>query len=200
MYDEAAQVFMEQPLGYVALGKSSKGDKLSLSKRKYALDILQETGLLGFKPAIDNLRWRPVPHSGTLNVLSKFIQEPPQVHWVGALRVLAYIKSALGRGLLYQRHHHLRSEAYLDASYAIGPGDRKSTTDYCTYVGGNLVTWRSRKQKVVASSSAEFEYRTMASTMREMLWLQFLLQELDIEAPTPMLMNCDNKLISSSLK
>ena len=80
------------------------------------------------------------------------MHEPRMVHWEGALRVLAYIKRAPGKGLIYRRHDHLRIEAYFDAG---DKGDRKSTTGYFTYVGGNLVTWRSRKQKVISCLSAE---------------------------------------------
>ena len=74
-------------------------------------------------------------------------------------------------GLIYQRHDHLRIEAYSDVRYVGDKGDRKSTTWYCTYVGGNLVTWHSRKQKVVSCLSVEVEYRAMASTARELVWL-----------------------------
>ena len=80
-----------------------------------------------------------------VSVLSQFMHEPHMVHWESALGVLAYIKRAPGKGLIYQRHDHLRIEAYSDARYARDKGDQKSTTGYCTYDGGNLVTWCSRK-------------------------------------------------------
>ena len=120
------------------------------------------------------------------------MQEPRRVHKEGALRVLAYIKRAPRRGLIYRLHGHLRIEAYSDAGYAGDKGDRKSTTCYCTYIGGNLVTWRSRKHKVVSRSSAEFEYRAMAETAREMVWLRSFLKHLGISSPFPMPMHCDN--------
>ena len=95
------------------------------------------------------------------SVLSQFMHEPRMVHWEGALRVLSYIKRAPRKWLIYWRHDHLRIEAYSDAEYAGDKGDRKSTTRYCTYVGGNLVIGRSQKQKVVSCSSDEAEYRAM---------------------------------------
>ena len=66
---------------------------------------------------------------------------------------------------------------YSDADWA-GSCDRKSTTGFCTFVGGNLVTWKSKKQNVVARSSAEAEYRAMASTASELTWIKQLLKEL----------------------
>lgn len=47
---------------------------------------------------------------------------------------------------------------YTDADWVGSPTDRRSTTGYCTFVGGNLVTCKSKKQNVVAHSSAEAEY------------------------------------------
>jgi len=40
--------------------------------------------------------------------------------------------------------------------------DRQSTSRYCTFVGGNLVSWCSKKQSVVACSTSEVEFRSMA--------------------------------------
>ncbi|KAL0419427.1 UNVERIFIED_CONTAM: Retrovirus-related Pol polyprotein from transposon RE2 [Sesamum radiatum] len=56
-----------------------------------------------------------------------------------------------------------------DDDYTGSKDDRKSTSGYCTYVGGNLVTWRSKKQTTVARSSVEAEYRAMAHTTSEIL-------------------------------
>ena len=54
------------------------------------------------------------------------------------------------------------TEAYTNVDWARSIKDRRSTTDYCSFVGGNLVTWRSNKQNVVARSSAKAGYRAMA--------------------------------------
>ena len=71
--------------------------------------------------------------------------------------------------------------------------NRRSTTDYCTYVWGNLVTWRSKKQSVVARSNAKAEFRAVAQDMCEGLWLQKLLEELHIRVELPIKLYCDNK-------
>jgi len=69
----------------------------------------------------------------------------------------------------------------------------KSTTGYCTFVGGNLVTWRSKKQDVVSHSSTEAEYRVMAHMSCEMARSKKLLMELGFRQPGPMPMYCDNQ-------
>ena len=116
-----------------------------------------------------------------------------EIHWHAALRVLAYLKHAPGRELLYQHHGHLRIEGYSDSSYAGDRGDQKSTSGFCILVGGNLVTWRSQKQRVVSLSSAEAEYRGMTHTSSEMLWVRSLLQEHGFPVQEAMPMYCDNQ-------
>jgi hypothetical protein len=64
--------------------------------------------------------------------------------------------------------------AYSDADWA-GNSDQKSTSGYYTFVGGNLVTWRSQKQSVVARFSAEAEYRDMTAIRSEVIWLKQLI-------------------------
>ena len=71
-----------------------------------------------------------------------------ETRWLAAIRILAYIKSCLKKVLVYRKHGHVRIFGYSDSGYAGNRGDKKSTTSYCTFVGGNLVTWRSKKQDV----------------------------------------------------
>jgi len=71
--------------------------------------------------------------------------------------------------------------AYIDADYAGSIDNKRSTYVYCSFLGGNLVTWRSNKQNVVTKPSAEVEFRAMALGICEILWLKITLQELKIE-------------------
>ncbi|RDX89772.1 putative mitochondrial protein, partial [Mucuna pruriens] len=70
-------------------------------------------------------------------------------HWTAVLRILKYIKKTPGQG---------------------SPIDRRSTTGFCISIGGNVVSWKSKKQNVVARSSAEAEYWVMASATCELIW------------------------------
>ena len=82
---------------------------------------------------------------------------------------------------------------YCDADWTCDRVDRRSTTRYCTFIGDNLVTWKSKKQKVVSCSSIEAEYRAMLKLTNELIWIKGILKYLSIETTTPMIMHCDNQ-------
>jgi hypothetical protein len=116
-----------------------------------------------------------------------------EAHMDAVNRILIYLKSAPGRGLMFSRHGHLDIEGHTDADWAGSVTDRRSTSGYFTFVGGNLVSWRSKKQNVVSRSSAEAEYRGMAHEVCELLWIRNLLGELGFKPNHAMQLNCDNK-------
>ena len=118
---------------------------------------------------------------------------PYEDHLEAAYRILRYLKSCPGKGLLFKKGENRTIEAFTDADWAGSVTDRKSTSGYCTYVWGNLVTWRSKKQNVVARSSAEAEFRSMANGICEILWIRRLLKELKLETSLPMKLFGDNK-------
>jgi hypothetical protein len=108
-------------------------------------------------------------------------------------QILGYLKSCHGKGVLFNKNGHIKIEVYTDADWAGCLDDRKSTSGYCSFVGGNLVFWRSKKQNVVARSTAEAEYRAMTQGVSEELWLCKLLQELRLLEDKPIMLYCDNK-------
>ncbi|XP_048429882.1 uncharacterized mitochondrial protein AtMg00810-like [Pyrus x bretschneideri] len=89
-------------------------------------------------------------------------------------RLLQYLKGSVGRGIIMKKNESTQITGYCDVDWAGNSIDRKSTTGYCIFVGGNLVTWKSKKQAVVARSSTEAEYRAMTSTACELIWLKAL--------------------------
>ena len=82
---------------------------------------------------------------------------PPTVnHWVAV-----DLKRASGQGILYSNHGHNTTECFKNANWAGSKEDRRSTSSYRVFVGGNIVSWKSKKQRVVSFSSVEFEYRAI---------------------------------------
>ncbi|RVW65371.1 Retrovirus-related Pol polyprotein from transposon RE2 [Vitis vinifera] len=128
-----------------------------------------------------------------VSVVSQFLQSPCDSHWDAVIRILRYIKSTRGQGVLYENRGHTQVIGYTDADWAGSPTDRRSTSRYCVFIGGNLISWKSKKQDVVAKSSAEVEYRAMALATCELIWLRHLLRELRFGKDEQMKLICDNQ-------
>ncbi|RVW42410.1 Retrovirus-related Pol polyprotein from transposon RE1 [Vitis vinifera] len=210
------------------IARSKKG--IAVSQRKYVLDLLNETGMLGCKPAetpmdttvkleesdgsapIDKGRYQRLvgkliylshtrPDIGfSVSVVSQFMNNPTEKHMTAVIRILRYLKMTPGKGLFFQRTTKKEIEIFSDADWAGSVTDRRSTSGYCSFVWGNLVTWRSKKQSVVARSSAEAEFRAMAQGICEGIWLNRLLEELRVPLKHPMVLYCDNQAAISIAK
>jgi hypothetical protein len=210
------------PLRYflrIEIARSPKG--IVLSQRKYILDLLVDTGMLGCQPCstpIDKnhqisaqsedfvnretyqrlvgrliylCHTRP-DISYAMSVVRRYIHDPRTGHMEVVYRILRYLKGTPGRGLWFRKNRHLDLEGYCDVDWASSRDDRRSTSGYGVFVGGNLVPWRSKKQAVVARSTAEAEYRAMALSLCEMLWLKGLLKELRLLRNETMMLHCDS--------
>jgi hypothetical protein len=194
-----------------------------LSQIKYVLDLLSEVGLLECKPAdtlivpnhklgeytdqvpADKERYQRLvgkliylSHTCpdiayAVSVVSQFMHCPSEDHMDAVIWILRYLKSSPGKGLMFSKNNHLNVDGYTDVDWVGNISDRKSTSGYFTFVGGNLVTWRSKKQKVVALSSVEAEFRGMAKGLCELLWLRRLLIEIGFAPSSKMNLFCDNK-------
>ncbi|GMJ03495.1 cysteine-rich RLK (RECEPTOR-like protein kinase) 8 [Hibiscus trionum] len=128
-----------------------------------------------------------------VGVVSQFMHNPKESHLRAVVQILQYLKGTPGKGIMFKRGEKLTLEAYTDADYAGSIVDRRSTSGYYTFFGGNLVTWRSKKHNVVARSSAEAEFRAMALGICELLWLKIILEDLKVKLDGPMKLYCDNK-------
>ncbi|XP_058003644.1 uncharacterized mitochondrial protein AtMg00810-like [Hevea brasiliensis] len=129
-----------------------------------------------------------------LSGVSQFMHNPGEQHMNAIMRILRCFKSAPGKGILFTKNTDYQGiDVYTDAYWARARDDRRLTYGYFTFVGGNLVTWRSKKENVVARSSAEAEFRGMALRLCEALWLRFLLEDLGYPSEQPIQLYCDNK-------
>ena len=77
--------------------------------------------------------------------------------------------------MLYENRGHTQIVEYCDADWAGSPANRRSTSGYCVFIGGNLVSWKSKKQDVVIRSSAKAEHRAMTLATCKLIWLRHLL-------------------------
>ncbi|XP_062114395.1 secreted RxLR effector protein 161-like [Humulus lupulus] len=127
-----------------------------------------------------------------VNNLSQFLQEPATTHWSGAKRILRYLKGTVHNGLHIGESGNRSIVGYSDADWACCPDDRRSIASYCVYFGDSLVSWSSKKQVVVSSSSTEFEYRALAHVAAKIAWIESLLKELNFPLPSKSVTWCDN--------
>ena len=98
------------------------------------------------------------------------------------------------KALLYEDKGHIEICGYIDADWVGSPSDRQSTSGYCVLFGGNLVSWKSKKQFVVARSSAKARYQAIAVATCELVWLKQLLKELGVYREQSMKLVCDNQV------
>ena len=211
------------PLKYflgIEIARSPEG--LFLCQRKYALDILIETGMMGAKPSpspmeqnhklshdagdplADLSQYRRL--NGRLlyltitrldimyfvHILSQFMQDPRQGHWDAALWILRYLKSSPGQGILLLARNSLDLHVYCDSDWVSYPMTRKSVTGYLVKLGAAPIFWKIKKQPTVSRSSAEAEYRAMANATNDIVWIRNPLQFLGV-CVSPARLYCDNQ-------
>ncbi|KAD6119214.1 hypothetical protein E3N88_10485 [Mikania micrantha] len=205
----------------IEVARTRKG--LVLSQRKYTLDILQESGQLGCKPSafpmeqnlklsdgaeeerVDASMYRRLVGkllylqatrpdiTYAVNLLSQFVADPRENHLNAVIRVLRYLKATPGQGILLPKEGDTRLVAYSDADWLGCQTTRRSRTGYLLLLGGAPISWKSKKQSLVSRSSAEAEYRAMATAVCEVLWVRSLLTELNECQSGSTTVLCDNQ-------
>ncbi|XP_026450849.1 uncharacterized protein LOC113350971 [Papaver somniferum] len=197
----------------VTYGSTSK--KLLLTQNKYSLEILKKHDMMGCKPCktpvsqgqrasvcdgtllsdvasyrslVGSLQYLTLTRpdiSYAVNYVSQFLHCPTDVHLQLSIEVYQGITLSAGNGSELQD--------FSDSDWAGCPDTRKSTSGYCVFVGGNLVSWSSKKQQTISRSSTEAEYRGLANAAAEILWLSYLFEELLVHLSFPCKLFCDNQ-------
>ncbi|XP_019153490.1 PREDICTED: uncharacterized protein LOC109149962 [Ipomoea nil] len=210
-----------KPTLFLGIETLSDGDSFIMSQRRYMVDILSRAGMIDCKalatPASVTQPATPTPDpfdnptqyrrivgalqyltitrldlSFSVNRLCQFMHSPTQDHWGLLKRVLRYVKGTLDYGLRLTPSLSSDLHAYSDSDWAGCPVDRKSTSGYAVFLETNLITWLSRKQRTVARSSTEAEYKGLADVAAEVTWVISLLRELGLHSGTPTTLWCDN--------
>ena len=195
---------------------------LFLSQRKYIADLLDRAAMSDCKPvsspldinvkltlgagtALDNpteyrtlvgglqyLSLTRLDITFAVNKLSQFMHKPTTVHHQALKRLLRYLHGTLDLGLNIYSNSPLHLHAYSDADWAGDRDDFISTGGYIVYLGKNPISWNSKKQKSVARSSTEAEYRCVAQTAAELDWMRHIMRELKVPCTNMPIIYCDN--------
>ncbi|XP_055806975.1 uncharacterized mitochondrial protein AtMg00810-like [Solanum dulcamara] len=163
-----------------------------MNQRKYALELISECGLAGGKtnatPLEQNQKLTSIEYDNQFNITDDAELEDRRTYQ----RLIGRLLQP-GLGLLMSSRKSGKINAFCDADWASCLLSKKSVIGFGIKFGDSLVSWKSKKQSTVSRSSAEAEYRSMATTVAELVWLQGLLQEIGAHVELPMDLHCDNK-------
>lgn len=123
-----------------------------------------------------------------MSYFSRFQDSAEQVHWNHLKRVLRYLRGTTNYELLYRRNPEaIPLKGYVDADWANDLDDRRSTSGFLFEAFGNVISWTTRKQSLVAASTTEAEYIAAANAVSEAMWLKKLFADvqLPLEQPIP---------------
>eukprot|EP00253_Pinus_taeda_P018666 PITA_18666 len=127
-----------------------------------------------------------------VSLISRFMERPKEAHWQVAKRILRYVKGTKMFGILYNVSEHSDLVGYTDSDWAGSVDDRKSTSGYVFHMGSGAISWASKKQSIVALSTAEAEYVAATAAACQAVWMRRMLRSLGQEQAKATVIFCDN--------
>ncbi|KAM2890152.1 hypothetical protein COP2_008613 [Malus domestica] len=210
------------PLHYflgLEVKRSSSG--IFICQTKYIVDLLSKANMTSAKPctpplstsklnhdsplcdniseyrslvgALQYLTWTRPDLSFAVNLVCQFMHQPRISHFQAIKRILRYLKGSIDLGLWFSKSSTRPTlTAFSDADWAGCALDRRSTGGYCAFLGNSLISWSAKKQPIVARSSTEAEYHSLANTASEITWVCRLLLDIGYCLPHTPQIWCDN--------
>lgn len=127
-----------------------------------------------------------------VSLISRYMENPTEVHLLAAKRIFRYLKGTADLGILYKKGANSSLIGFSDSDYAGDLDDRKSTSGFVFMMGSGAISWSSKKQQIVTLSTTEAEFVAAASSSCQAIWLQRLLEVLHNQQQGPTLIHCDN--------
>jgi hypothetical protein len=149
--------------------------------------------------------------SYAVGYVSRFMSHPELAHWQAVLHILRYLKGTLDYGILYRKADSpkvhgfsstapaLKCKGFIDADWAACKDSRRSTGGYLFSIAQGAVTWASKRQPTVSMSTTEAEYRSLSDGAKEAVYLKRLLQELTLQLPKQVPVNCSDTQVCSEI-
>ena len=128
-----------------------------------------------------------------VGVLSRFTSKPSKDHWVAIERVMRYLIGTKSYSLFYKKYPAM-IEAFSDADWNTLSSNSLSTTGYIFTLGSGAISWKFKKQTIIANSTMEVEIIALASPSEEANWLRDLLYKISLweKLIPPILIHCGN--------
>ena len=111
----------------------------------------------------------------SVNLLARYSSSPTRRHWNGIKHILRYLKGTLDMSLFYANKDSADLVGYADAGYLSDPHKARSQTGYVFTYGGTIISWRSTKQSIVATSSNHAEIIAIHEASRECVWFRSII-------------------------
>lgn len=152
-----------------------------------------------YREVLGSVMWAQVATrpdlSFAVNLLARFQINPGPAHWKALMHVLAYIKGTLDYKITYHRGttNGLKPYGYVDADYAGDLLDTgRSTGAYVFLMAGGPVSWSSKRQETVATSTTAAEYMATSRACQQAVWMASFMREAGLEQELPTIMYNDN--------
>ncbi|CAI7735694.1 unnamed protein product [Closterium sp. NIES-53] len=126
-----------------------------------------------------------------LSLLARYVApgRHRKVHWDAAKRVLHYLCSTSGMGLVLGGWDPIVLTGHADASWVDDSATQRSSQGYTFSLGSGSVSWRSTRSSLVLSSSCEAEIYAGAMDSQELRWLTYLLTDLGEQPRSPLVLS-----------
>ena len=130
-----------------------------------------------------------------ISELSRFVSAPCHTHMVAAKHLLRYLNGTKQLGLVYSAPSDRVNIlwGYVDSDWAGCPDSRKSTSGYALMLNGAAISWKSKRQSVIALSSAEAEFVAASSMVQEVIYIRRILERMGFPQPEPTPVFEDNR-------
>ncbi|KAI3706885.1 hypothetical protein L6452_24932 [Arctium lappa] len=150
------------------------GTKIGSDPSGKAVDIRTYRGMIGSLMYVTSSR-PDIMFSTCL--CARYQANPREIHLSAVNHIFRYLKGTTDLGLWYPKDTSFELTAYTDADHAGCMLDRKSTSGHVQFLGDKLVSWGSKKQLCVSTSTAEAEYVAAASCCSQVLWMRTQLRD-----------------------
>ncbi|CAJ2637049.1 unnamed protein product [Trifolium pratense] len=107
-----------------------------------------------------------------VSLLSRYTHCASEIHFQAAKRILRYVKGTVDYGIRFNQVQNFRLLGYSDSDWAGCVDDMRSTSGYCFTLGSGVFSWCSKKQEVIAQSTAEAEYIAAVAAVNQTLWIR----------------------------